>query len=247
MNGVLRILIGLAAGLAVAALAPDMGASSSSQSGQPGWRRVRDMTAGMIGGVVVAYAFTRFYPALRVDGLTTTLAALAGALWIAGVVEVYSSRRRAGEDSEHRQPGRSGTPSVAKLPPYDAVRQAVVAGLIEDAMAHEAGRYAEIGRQLPAIRDDVSRRNPSNPRLQVALRFWRGWTAARDEQWRRAEPDKPIAVADWPRLARTLASDVAMDRDTMEPAIITRYATPWPVAEPMPAWRTMVGQSSKTG
>jgi hypothetical protein len=83
--------------------------------------------------------------------------------------------------------------------------------------------------------------------MQVALRFWRGWTAARDGQWRRVEPDKLIAVTDWPRLARALASDLAMDRDTIEPAIITRFATPWPVAESMPAWQAMVGQSPKTG
>ena len=113
MNAVLWILIGLAAGLAVAALTPQMGPKSSSQSG---WRRVRDMAAGMFGAVAVAYAFLRFYPALRADDLTTTLAALAGALWLAGVVEVYSSRRRAGEDSEHRQPEQTGTPGATELP-----------------------------------------------------------------------------------------------------------------------------------
>jgi hypothetical protein len=185
------------------------------------------MVAGLIGAIVVAYAFARFYPALRSDGLTTSLAALAGALWLAGIVEVRSSRRRAGEESGRRQPERSGTPSALELPAYDAARQALVAALIEDAMAHEAGRYAEIGRQLPAVRDNVSRRNPSwSPRLHIALRFWREWTEARDERWRGAEPDKLIAVADWPRFARTIASDLAMDRDTMEPAIVTRFATP---------------------
>ena len=219
MDVMLWILIGLAAGLAIAAVAPEMGPRSLSQSGSRG---VRDMAAGMIGAVAVAYAFTRFAPALHVDGLTTAFAALAGALWIAGVVEVYSSRRRAGEDTEQRQPERSGTASAIELPAYDAAREALVAGLIEDALAHDAGRYAEIGRELPAVHRILSRQNPAS-RLQVALRFWRGWTEARDERWRRDEADKLIAVADWPRFARTIASDLALDRDTREPAILARF------------------------
>ena len=56
------------------------------------------------------------------------------------------------------------------------------------------------------------------------MRFWRGWTEARDERWRDDEADKLIAVADWPRSARTIASDLALDRDTLEPAIVTRFA-----------------------
>jgi uncharacterized membrane protein YeaQ/YmgE (transglycosylase-associated protein family) len=221
MDVMLWILIGLAAGLAIAALAPEMGRRSLSPLGS---RRVRDMAAGMIGAVAAAYAFTRFAPALRVDGLTTALAALAGALWLAGIVEVYSSRRRAGEDTEQRQPERRATASGIALPAYDAARQALVAGLTEDALAHDAGRYAEIGRQLPAVRGILSRQNPAPAsRLQVALRFWRGWTEARDERWRGGEADKLIAVADWPRFARTIASDLALDRDTMEPAIVTRF------------------------
>ena len=221
MDVMLWILTGLAAGLAIAALAPEMGPRSLSRSRS---RRVRNMAAGMIGAVAVAYVFTRFSPALRVDGLTTALAALAGALWLAGVVEVYSSRRRAGEDTEERQPEPRATPRATEPAAYDTARQALVAGLIEDALAHDAGRYAEIGGQLPDVRRILSRQNPSPPsRLQVALRFWRGWTEARDERWRGDEADKLIAVADWPRFARTIASDLALDRDTMEPAIVTRF------------------------
>ena len=247
MDVMLWILIGLPAGLAVAALAPEMGPRSLSQSAR---RRVRDMAAGMVGGIAGAYAFTRFAPALRVDGLTTAFAALAGALWLAGLVEVYSSRRRPGEDSELPQPEGSGTRRAIELPAYDAARQALVAGLIEDALAHDAGRYAEIGRQLPAVRATVSRHDPPwNSRLQVALRFWRRWTEARDERWRGREADQHIAVADWPRFARTIASDLALDRDTVEPAIVTSfaYATPWPVSEPVLGSRTTVGRSPGTG
>ena len=45
-------------------------------------------------------------------------------------------------------------------------------------------------------------------RLQVALRFWRGWTEAPDERWRGDEAHKLIAVEDWPRFARMIASDL---------------------------------------
>jgi len=158
------------------------------------------------------------------DVALVILIGLAAGLVVAAV-QVYSSRRRAREGSEQRQPERTDRPSAVELPAYDAARQTLVAGLMEDAVAHDAGRYSEIGRQLPALRDTLSRQNPSSSsRLQVALRFWRGWTDARDKQWRGDEADQRIALADWPRFARTIASDLALDRDTMEPAIVTRFA-----------------------
>jgi len=247
MGIMLSILIGLPAGLAIAALAPEMGRMSSSQAR---WRRGRDMAAGMIGAVTGAYALTRLAPALRVDGLTTAFAALAGALWLAGLAEVYASRRRPGETSALPEPeAKSGAPRAIELPVYDAIRQALATGLIEDALAHDAGRYADIGRQLPAVRATVSRHNPPwNSRLHVALRFWRRWTEARDERWREREADKQVAVTDWPRFARTIASDLSLDRDT-EPAIVTSvaYAMPLSVAEPAPGSRPAVGRSPETG
>jgi hypothetical protein len=248
MGIILWIVIGLPVGLVVAALAPEIGPRSLSQSRR---RRVRGMAAGMAGAIAGAYAFTRFSPAPRVDGLTTALAALAGAFWLAGLAEVYSARRRRGEDSERRRPeGRSGRPRAIEPPAYDAARQALVAGLIADALAHDAGRYADIGRQLPAVRATVSRHNPPwNSRLQVALRFWRRWTEARDERWRGRETDTHIAMADWPRFARTIASDLALDRDTVGPAIVSSFAnaTSWPIAEPVPGSRPTVGRSPETG
>lgn len=160
-------------------------------------------------------------------------------LWLAGVVEVYSSRRRRGEGTTPRasEPSVSSaaTEVVGELTGYDAARQAVVAGLIEDAEAHEAGRYAEIGRRFPAVRERASGQDPaSNVHLHLALRFWQGWTAARDQRWRASDGETPITAADWPRFARTIASDLALDRNTMDPAIVGRfaYATPWRIAGP---------------
>jgi hypothetical protein len=225
MQEILWIVIGLAAALVITALAPDMGPPRTSRLARPG----RNVVAGVVGALVGASTHIWFDRASS-GGLTTALAGLAGALWLAGIVEVFSSRRRRGEATV--PPDSMARPSSddPEVTAYDAARHAVVAGLIEDARAHEAGRYAEIGRQFPAVRDRVSRQDPAwNFRLQLALRFWRGWTLARDERWRRGDDDTPMSAADWPRFARTIASDLSVDRDTTDPAIIGRfaYATPW--------------------
>jgi uncharacterized membrane protein YeaQ/YmgE (transglycosylase-associated protein family) len=222
MDVLLWVLIGLAAGATAAALLPEMGPRSVSGSA---WRRVRAMAAGAVGAIAAGYGIILFEPSLVADGLTTALASLAGALLLAGIVEVYRSRRRRGEDSVASAADVKSSRAAIDTPAYDAARQALVGYLIEDAVAHETGHYAEIGRQLPAIRATVAREDPAwNPRLRLALRFWLGWTEARDHQWAVRDEEKSLAKGDWPRLARAIASDLALDRDTMDPAILTRFA-----------------------
>jgi len=210
MDVLLLVLIGLAGGATVAALMPAIHPPSMSRSGG---RRVRAMIAGLVGAVAGGYGLVMFDPLARTEGLTTALAGLAGALWLAGIIEVYSARRRRGEDGESRTVEREGTSSALHTPAYDATRQALVGALLEDATAHEAGRYGEIGRQLPGIRHAVSRQEPSwSARLQLPLRFWNGWTRARDEHWKGSPAAKPVLFEDWPRFARVIASDLALDR-----------------------------------
>lgn len=235
MDVMLWLVIGLGAGLAITTLAPEMGPVWTSRS----MRRGRNMAAAVVGALGAAGVYQWFDRPPSSLGLTAALAALAGALWLAGVVEVYSSRRRRGEGTtppaSEPSVSSAATEVAGELTGYDAARQAVVAGLIEDAEAHEAGRYAEIGRRFPDVRERASRQDPAwNVRLQLALRFWRGWTAARDQRWRPSDAEMPIAAADWPRFARTIASDLALDRDTMDPVIVGRfaYATPWRIAGP---------------
>jgi len=96
MDVVLWILVGLAGGLAVAALAPETGPPTRSATARRG---VRDMAAGLVGAVAAGYALVLADEALRADRLTAGLGALAGALWFAGIAEVYASRRRRGEGS----------------------------------------------------------------------------------------------------------------------------------------------------
>ena len=223
MDVVLWILIGLAAGATVATLMPESQPHSRSGSAQ---RAVRDMAAGLGGAIAGGYAFVLYNPSLRTDGLTTAFASLAGALWLAGIVEVVASGRHPDEQGAEGDTMESvGTPNGIEMPAYDVAREALIAGLIEDALAHEAGDYAKIGRQLPAIRDAVSRHDPLwNSRLQLALRFWSGWAVARDDGWRRSDSAAPIAVGDWPRIARTIASDLARDRETIDAAVVSRFA-----------------------
>jgi hypothetical protein len=204
------------------------------------------MAAGMIGAVAVAYGFTGSIPTAPPRPNDAPRRAGRCAL-LAGIVEVYSSRRRAGEGSEQRQPEQSGTPSAIELPAYDAAREALVAGLIEDALAHEAGRYWKSAGSCRPTRDRV----PPGSALEFSpagrSALLARWTEARDQRWRGNEADRLIAAADWPGFARTIASDLALDRDTMEPAIVSRfaYATPWPVAEPVAASRTTVGRGQR--
>lgn len=221
MDVVLWILVGIAGGLVIAALVPSRHQSSLSELG---WRRARASAAGVIGAVAAGYALVLFNPTLRTEGLTTAIGSLAGALWLTAALAAYASRRRRGEASDARPPTPTGSRRAIDTPAYDMAREALVAGLLEDAAAHESGRYAEIGRQLHAIDDSVSRQDPSqNPRLHLALHFWHGWTDARDERWQPGRAEHAIAEADWPRFARVIASDLALDRDTRDPVILARF------------------------
>jgi hypothetical protein len=167
---------------------------------------------------------------MRSDGLTTAVAALAGALWVAWIVEITVTRRRNGEETEERVvDGLFDSVRASDLPAYDATRQALVAGLTEDAAAHDAGRYAEVGRQFAAVRLTLNRQEASpSGRLHVALRFWHGWMRARDDRWPGDDSTDPIVAADWPRFARGVASDLALDRDITEPRVSARFGPAMP-------------------
>ena len=223
MDALLWILVGLAGGMMIAALAPQSSVPSRSLTGR---RHVRGAAVGMVGALGAGYALVLFDPSLRTDGLTTAIASLAGALWLAAVVEAYASRWRRDESlAPVVAPEPSGAPIAIETPEYDAVRRALVAGLLEDAAAHDAGRYEELGRQIPTFGDVVWRQSRAQSvQLQLALRFWRGWVVARDDRWLDSEPANHMALTDWPRFARVIASDLAVDRSTRDPAIVARFA-----------------------
>jgi hypothetical protein len=223
MDALLWILVGLAGGMALAALAPQPREPSRSATGR---RYVRAGAAGMAGALAAGYALVLFDPALRTEGLTTMIGSLAGSLWLAAAAEAYASRWRPDETSASAAGASepNGARPAVDAPAYDATRHALAAGLLEDAAAHDAGRYEELGRQIPSIGDSVSRQDPSRSlQLQLALRFWRGWIVARDGRWPNGEPANDMALSDWPRFARVIASDLALDRSTRDPAIVARF------------------------
>jgi hypothetical protein len=182
------------------------------------------MLAGLVGAVSGGYALVLFDPSMRTAGLTTALAALAGALWLTGIVEVFSSRRRPGEDGEHRNAERESSPSGLSTPAYDATREALVGALLEDATAHDGGRYEDIGGEPPGVRTAALHGRVMSSRLQLALRFRHDWIEARNQRWQGNQGATPLALEEWPRFARVIASDLALDRDTTDPAIVGRFA-----------------------
>jgi hypothetical protein len=103
---------------------------------------------------------------------------------------------------------------------YATARDALVEHLRHDAEAHDAGHYDEIGRRFDHVEYHLPRGvAPELGPLHVALTFWDGWIDARNHGW----PSGPIALADWPVLARSVADDLAADRDVTDPMVLARF------------------------
>ena len=103
---------------------------------------------------------------------------------------------------------------------YAAARDTLVEELRADATAHEAANYDANGRRF----DGIEHRFPTGTapelgRLHIALAFWDGWVDARNNGW----PRGPIALADWPTLARRVAADLAADREVSDPTVLARF------------------------
>jgi uncharacterized membrane protein YeaQ/YmgE (transglycosylase-associated protein family) len=216
MSGVdvlLWIVIGLVGGWATAHLVAGAG-------------RSRGMAAGLIGALLGALG-TRAVPAFGPDSLNASLAAVTGSLWLGLIVSIVTSRwrRRAerlapGNDAVHVTVATSLT-SEGHMLTYGTARNSLVGELLKDAAAHEAGHYAEIGRRF----DGVERELPlgaARPlaKLRVALSFWFGWIDARDRQWLAGGN---INKAEWPMLARRIASDLAEDREVSDARVGARF------------------------
>jgi hypothetical protein len=102
---------------------------------------------------------------------------------------------------------------------YGAARDALVGELLEDAAAHDAGRFDAIGRR--SDRMELPRVGPPElTKLRVALSFWDGWIDARNRGW---QSDGDIAQAEWPMLARRIASDLAEDREISDARVGARF------------------------
>ncbi len=103
---------------------------------------------------------------------------------------------------------------------YAEARDALVSHLREDAAAHEAEQYDAVGRRFDWLEHRFPRGTaPELGRLHIALTFWDGWVHARNHGW----PPGPIALAEWPRLARAVAADLVADRDITDQAVLTNF------------------------
>lgn len=103
---------------------------------------------------------------------------------------------------------------------YAAARDTLVQELRTNASDHEAGRYDTIGRRFDRLEHEFPVGTaPELGRLHIALAFWDGWIDARNNGW----PRGAIAENDWPALARTVADDLAADRDIQNPLVRSRF------------------------
>jgi CheY-like chemotaxis protein len=106
---------------------------------------------------------------------------------------------------------------------YGNARNSLVGELVKDAMAHEAGRYDEIGRRFDGIEREFPRgAAPQLTRLRTALAFWDGWIDARNREW---PAGGTIDKVEWPMLARRIASDLAQDAEISDARVGARFDT----------------------
>lgn len=100
-------------------------------------------------------------------------------------------------------------------------RDAIVAALLRDAAAHEAGHYREIGSAYNDLDGTVPRGDDPDLRaVFVALRFWDGWIDARNHNWLYYDP---VREEDWPRLARAVARDLAGGWTITDPIVLSHF------------------------
>jgi len=103
---------------------------------------------------------------------------------------------------------------------YAEARDALVQHLRHDAAAHEAEQDDAIGRRFDSIEHHFPRGHaPELGRLHIALTFWDGWIHARNLGW----PSGPIDRAAWPALARSVADDLAADRDIGDADVLAQF------------------------
>ena len=103
---------------------------------------------------------------------------------------------------------------------YSEARDTLVMHLVEDAAAHEMGKYDAVGRRFDSVEHRFpTGTDPDLAKLHIALTFWDGWVHARNHGW----PRGPFAEAEWPELAREVAGDLQLNRNIANAKVLQNF------------------------
>ena len=184
-----------------------------------GDRRVPGAVVGMVGAFLGGTAMRLLDRGAEGEGVTSLVAALAGAIGLTFAVCAVASERAGGRAA---RPARdTNADGRADVLTYDGARDVLVEQLLADATAHDAERYDEVGRRFDAVERQFPRgAAPEFARLRVALTFWDAWIDARNVDWQSSDG---IRKADWPVLARGVASDLAGDHEISNSSLRGRF------------------------
>jgi hypothetical protein len=104
---------------------------------------------------------------------------------------------------------------------YTEAKRSLIENLTGDAVAHESGRYRNIGSGFDELDANLPRDGgPEFEQLFIALAFWDGWIDARNHDWQYYDE---IGEADWPALARRIVASLASGQEITEPAVLRHF------------------------
>ena len=107
-----------------------------------------------------------------------------------------------------------------------AARDLLAGYLLIDATAHDAGRFDEVGRRFDSFEHHFpASDDPSIAELRIALLFWDAWIDARNHGWQTTAGIQP---AEWPILARDVATDLRAGRAVQNPRVRQQFDTSKP-------------------
>jgi hypothetical protein len=221
VDAFLWIVIGLAGGAGVTTLMPRPEGRAISDLAKG---KVVALIAAVLGGIGGGTLIRLLDPNPPAGSLTAAVGALAGGLLGSWISSIVSFRRRPGEGDEWRLAGPSAieVQASASARTRDETRKALVRHLLDDATAHDTERYADLGQHLDVMQQSMSVADEPEPtNIRVAVVFWSGWIRARNLDWNR---DDGVDKAEWPGLAREIATDLSVDRDISNQRVRSLFA-----------------------
>ncbi len=104
---------------------------------------------------------------------------------------------------------------------YSEAKQLFIDGLTRDSIAHESGRFKDVGAGFDTLNAELPRnQGPEFDKLFIALNFWDGWVDARNHDWKYYEG---IRQSDWPQLAKGIVAALSKDCEISEPIVLAHF------------------------